>query len=85
MTEKREMPGAGMFIKGNLSDISTFTTATGKTMYTLFVFTGRQVERVKTMDVTGLKQGDKYYAAINCKPYVSKSGQVGLEIWEAAR
>lgn len=75
---------AGFRLEGKISDISTTETKEKKTMFTYYVFTGRNVERVKSMK-NGAKVGDTFNSVVNIKAYVSKAGQTGLEIWEGDR
>lgn len=75
----------GFMLRGKVSDIQTQQTKKGKTMYTYFVFTGRNVERVRSM-TNGLKLGDNFHSFVSIKPYTSnKTGAMGLEIWEGDR
>lgn len=83
---------AGFRLTGKISDIqllkkkdgSPVKTKEGGDMFTYFVFTGRQVERVKSTQ-NGAKIGDTFNSWVNLHPYVSKAGIPGLEIWEGER
>lgn len=75
---------AGFRLQGKISDIDSMKTKEGKDLFFYFVFTGRQVERVKSMK-NGAKVGDSFNSFVSIKPYVSKSGHAGIEIWEGER
>lgn len=75
---------AGFKLTGKISDIDTMKTKEGKDLFFYFVFTGRNVERVKSMK-NGAKVGDSFNSFVSVKPYVSKTGYPGMEIWEGER
>ncbi len=74
----------GFILKGKITDFITKKTKGNKEMFTYFVFTGRNVEQVKSMQ-NGAKIGDTFHSQVNLKPYVSKKGYPGIEIWEGQR
>ena len=69
----------GFILKGKISDFVSRKTKGNKDMFTYFVFTGRQVYHVRSMQ-NNAKVGDTFNSRVNIKPYVSKNGIPGIEI-----
>ena len=74
----------GFILKGKISDFVSKKTKGNKDMFTYFVFTGREVHPVRSMQ-NGAKIGDTFNSRVNIRPYVSKQGYPGIEIWEGER
>ncbi len=78
------MQKSGFYLKGTVHNVFTKQTQKGKTMYAYKVLTDSDLKTVKSMK-NGHKAGDDFFSYCSIKPYVSKSGVPGLEIWENDR